>query len=124
MGYDLSAIPDVSQKVRAVYDAIQPPGSDPMLNFDERDLVELAGRVGFFPIHLRLDAEITASEPQSWSGMLASAGSPRIPTLAEAMEQALTPEEQERFTAHLRPLVEEGRGTWRMALAFLFAVKS
>jgi len=94
-----------------------------MLNFDERDLVDLAERAGFCPIRLQLEAEIPASPPRSWDALLSSAGNPRIPTLAEAMDQALTPEERERLTAHLRPLVEEGRGVWRMALAYLYAVK-
>jgi hypothetical protein len=39
------------------------------------------------------------------------------------MDAALTPEERERFVAHLRPLVERGRGVWRMAHAFLWARK-
>ncbi len=123
VGYDVSAIPEISKKIRALYEAIQPPGSDPMLDFDERDLIDLAERAGFFPIRLHLEAEITPSEPLSWSVMSNRAGNPRIPTIAEAMEEALTPDEQERFTAHLRPLVEEGRGVWRMAVAYLFAVK-
>ncbi len=122
-GYDLGAIPDIAQKVRAVYDAIQSFDSDPMLNFDERDLIDLAEQAGFFPIHLDLEARLTAIEPRSWDGFLGSAGNPRIPTVAEAMQQALTPEEQERFIGHLRPLVEEGNGVWRIATAYLYAVK-
>jgi hypothetical protein len=39
------------------------------------------------------------------------------------MREALTPAERERLTSHLRPLVEEGRGRWRMATAFLHAIK-
>jgi hypothetical protein len=39
------------------------------------------------------------------------------------MEQSLTPAERQRFADHLRPLVEEGRGVWRMAHAYLMAVK-
>src|SRR5947207_9064822 len=54
----------------------------------------------------------------------ACAGYPRIPTLGEAMEQTLTPAEREELERHLRPLVEEGRGTWRMASAYLRAEKS
>lgn len=94
-----------------------------MLDFDERDLVDLAEHAGFFPIRLDLEAEIRASEPLGWDVLLRSAGNPRIPTVAEAMEQAPSLEEQERLTAHLRPLVEERRGVWRMAVAFLSAVK-
>jgi hypothetical protein len=37
--------------------------------------------------------------------------------------EVLAPEERDRVTAHLRPLVEDGRGTWRMAEAQLVAVK-
>jgi ubiquinone/menaquinone biosynthesis C-methylase UbiE len=122
-GYDLGAIPDIAQKIRAVYTAIQPLDADPMLNFDERDLIDLAEQAGFFPIHLDLEARLTAIEPRSWEGFLGSAGNPRIPTVAEAMQQALTAEEQERFIGHRRPLVEEGEGVWRMATAYLYAVK-
>jgi hypothetical protein len=39
------------------------------------------------------------------------------------MQQALTPDEREQLTAHLRPLVENGRGTWRMATVYLYAIK-
>ena len=94
-----------------------------MLDFDERDLVALAERAGFFPIRLELEAEVRSSEPARWDVHVDTAGNPRIPTLAEAMREALTPAERERLTSHLRPLVEEGRGTWRMATAFLHAIK-
>jgi hypothetical protein len=39
---------------------------------------------------------------------LHSSGNPKIPTIAEAMDKALTPEERERFASHLRVMVEEG----------------
>lgn len=39
------------------------------------------------------------------------------------MDQALTPEERERFAAHLRRVVEEGKGVSRMASAYLTATK-
>ncbi len=122
-GYDLGAIPDISKKIRAIYSAIQPPDSDPMLSFDERDLIDLAERAGFFPISLDLEARMAPLEPRTWEGFFNSAGNPRIPIVGEAMRQALTPEEQERFIGHLRPLVERGEGVWRMATAYLYAVK-
>jgi arsenite methyltransferase len=122
-GFDLSAIPEIASKIRAVYDAIQPPETDPMLDFDERDLLELAESTGFVPIHLELEAEIRSSDPMEWELFASRAGNPRIPTIAEAIEQALTAEERDEVIAHLRPLVEEGRGTWRLATAYLHAVK-
>jgi arsenite methyltransferase len=122
-GYDLSPISDISEKIRAVYDALQPEDRDPMLNFDERDLLSFAEGAGFFPIRLYLAAEISPLDPRSWTSFLNQAGNPRIPTLGEVIAEVLAPEERDRFTAHLRPLVEDGRGTWRMAEAQLVAVK-
>jgi SAM-dependent methyltransferase len=122
-GYDLSALDGIGGKLRAVYAALQPPESDPMLNFDERDLVRFAQEAGFFPIRLELEAGVEPTPPRAWEGFLNSSGNPNIPTLAEAMEQALTPDERDRLVAHLRPQVEQGRGEWRMASAYLVASK-
>lgn len=55
--------------------------------------------------------------------MLDSAFNPLAPTLAEAMAEALSPEESGRLTDHLRPLVEAGRGRGRRAAAYLSAVR-
>src|SRR5205814_7935403 len=99
------------------------PESDPMLDFDERDLIALAEDAGFFPIDLELLAEVRPPEPARWEVFAHTSGNPKIPTWAEAMEQVLTPEERERVVAHLRPLVEEGRGVRRIAHAYLRATK-
>ena len=121
--YDLSAIGEISRKLSRLYEEMQPPDSDPMLDFDERDLISLAGRAGFFPIELELQAEIRAVEPRRWQSFVHMSGNPKIPTLAEAMDQALSPAERRRLVEHLRPLVEDGRGVWRMAHALLYGVK-
>ena len=94
-----------------------------MLDFDERDLMRFAEKGGFFPIELELEAEIRAMEPTPLDAFLNRSGNPRIPTIAEAMDQALTSEERERFAAHLRRVVEEGKGVSRMASAYLTATK-
>jgi arsenite methyltransferase len=122
-GYDITPVADLMAKLKEVYDAIQPPGSDPMLDFDERDLVTLAEHTGFGEIHTQLTIDIQPSEPLPWHAMLNSSGNPRIPTPAEAMRQALTAEETDRLTAHLRPLVEQGRGQRRTAVTFLWALR-
>jgi SAM-dependent methyltransferase len=121
-GYPSNGLRDLAERVEAVYGAIQPP-SDPMLDFDERDLVRFAEDAGFFPIDLELQVEVRSTEPKPWPAFANSSGNPKIPTIAEAMEQSLTPAERQRFADHLRPLVEEGRGVWRMAHAYLMAVK-
>ena len=121
-GYPGNGVSDLAERVEQIYAEIQPP-DDPMLDFDERDLIRLAEEAGFFPIDLELQAQIRAMEPKPWEAFLNQSGNPKIPTISEAMDQALTPEERERFSAHLRRLVEEGNGVWRMAHAYLRAVK-
>jgi hypothetical protein len=95
-----------------------------MLNFDERDLLAFAEKAGFREAHLELQVEIaTCAQHVNWDTFLRIAGNPRIPTLEEAMYETLTSEETERFTAHLRPLVETRQGARRSAVAYLWAVK-
>lgn len=123
-GYELGGLSDIGRKLRGVFEAIQARDTDPMLDFDERDLVRLAEDAGFFPISLMLDAVIEPLPPRAWEGFANSSGNPNIPTVAEAMEQVLTAAEREQLTAHLRPLVEQGLGEWRMASAYLTATRS
>ena len=121
-GFELDGVRELMAKVNDVFEAIQPE-SDPMLDFDERDLLRQVEAAGFFPIRMTLEAEIRPHEVRRWETMLHSSGNPKIPTLDEAMEQALTPEERAALVSKLRPLVEQGRGVWRMASAYIWAVK-
>src|SRR5258708_24695924 len=52
LGYDVTPVLDLASKVKALYLQLQPPGTDPMLNFDERDLIHFAQQAGFQEIHL------------------------------------------------------------------------
>jgi len=122
-GYDVTPVADLAQKVQAVYRRIQPPDSDPMTDFDERDLVSQAEKAGFSEIHLALHIEVKPHERGDWSVLLRTAGNPKIPTLEEAMQEALTPAETQRFVDHLRPLVEAKQGVHRMAVAYLWGTK-
>lgn len=123
IGCDVSGVADLAAKVAAVYEAIQPRDTDPMLDFDERDLLRFAEQAGFTDLHLRLEANVGTSAPASWETALHSAGNPRIPTLSEAMAQTLSPDEVVRLTAHLRPQFEGGTRQDRMAVAYLTAKK-
>ncbi len=109
-------------KVVGVFEAIQ-PATDPMVDFDERDLLATAERAGFFPIHLDYRADIEPIEARNWETFVRSSANPKIPTLEEAMADALSPEERDRLTAVLRPAVESGSGSSRGATAYLWAVK-
>ena len=125
-GYDVSAIIDITDKVKAVFSAIQPIDTDPMLNFDERDLISLMEQAGFNEIHLELRTEIVPLNQYGegdWEQFLHVAGNPKIPTMYEAMEQVLTPSEIQKMTNYLRPKVEAGDGTLRNAIAYIWAIK-
>jgi len=53
-GYDITPVKPLAAKLKAFYESIQPPGADPMVDFDERDLVRHAERAGFADIGLDL----------------------------------------------------------------------
>jgi ubiquinone/menaquinone biosynthesis C-methylase UbiE len=124
-GYDVGPIQPLAAKVAAVYRRLQPAETDPMLDFDERDLLLLTEQVGFSEVHLDYRAIIDNEPPkEDWDTFYGRAGNPKIPTLKEATEDALTLEEREQFVAHLQPLVEQGKGTSREAFAYLWARKT
>lgn len=126
-GIDVTAVADLAERVKAAYARRQPPDKDPMLDFDERDLFDLAEGAGFEEIHLSYKAKTLPGNirdaSRDWETALRSAPNPLAPTLGEAMAEALTPAEAKRFAAHLRPLLERGERRSRDAVAYLWAVK-
>jgi DNA-binding transcriptional regulator YiaG/SAM-dependent methyltransferase len=123
-GFDATPVQELAQKMRAVYRQHQPPDNDPMLDFNERDLIRLADDAGFAHVHAHVQFDIGPSPfTLDWHAMLHTAPNPKLPTLQEAMDEALTPGEQARVVAHLRPLVETHQPRIRSALAYVWAVK-
>ncbi|MBC8099469.1 MAG: chemotaxis protein CheR, partial [Armatimonadetes bacterium] len=84
-----------------------------------------ADTIGFSQIALELQAVISPPDPQGmqWETFIQVAPNPRVPSLAEAMRQALNDDETAAFSAHLRSLMEAGQGRTRQALAYLQARK-
>jgi len=122
-GNDIALVIDIAQKIKGVYDRIQPPGIDPMGDFDERDLMNYAQKAGFKEIHLELQVSIAQAEIVEWVVLMHTPWNPKVPSFAEAMQQALSPEETEKLVNYLRPLVQSGQGVSRLAVAYLWAVK-
>ncbi|MBW3633375.1 MAG: class I SAM-dependent methyltransferase [Chloroflexi bacterium] len=108
--WDAGPIEDLRDRVRAVIEVVQPLAADPMLDFDDRDLLTFAEGAGFGEIHRAYQADIELAEPRRWETASHSSGNPRVPTWAEVIEQVLSPEEAARHEAHLRPVVERGKG--------------
>jgi arsenite methyltransferase len=124
-GYDVTPVRTLAATVTALYESIQSPGTDPMVDFDDRDLVRHAQAAGFSRVDLELQVSVrTSKNPVPWELFIRTSGNPLIPTLAEAMSQVLSLREVVEFTTHLQPLVESGTGLERRALAYLTAVKN
>jgi hypothetical protein len=125
-GFDAHPVRDLVEKiwVSEGWDAANHP-KDPMMNFNERDLLRHAEAAGFAEVHVELVIDV---EPgtwvEDWDRLLGTSPNPNARTTAEAIAAALTREEAERFEAHLRPLVDAGRGLMRSAFAYLWAPKS
>jgi arsenite methyltransferase len=124
IGFDVTGIQDLTDKIEAVAEQSREAESA-MLDFDDRDLLVMAEEAGFRDIHLDLERQIVAQHlPQTWEGFLAASGNPLAPSREDLIAQALTADERRRFEAHMRPLVESGRRTRRLAMAHLWAEKS
>lgn len=91
-GHDVIPISDLAHKVRAAYERHQLPQTNRMLDFDERDLLTFAERVGFGEIHLKLKVEIGPASnftpSRRWEVAMRTASNPLAPTLEEAMRAA------------------------------------
>ena len=125
-GYEVGPIQDLADRVRAVFQRTQAPQEDPMLDFDERDLVRMAEAAGFVEIRLTLEIEVKPLPPRreaAWKTVVRTAPNPHAPTLEEAVAQALTPAEAQRFLDHLRQQFLRGGRVSRSAVAYLRARK-
>jgi arsenite methyltransferase len=121
-GYDVGQVAHLARKVSAQFSRLRPDGGNPMLDFDDRDLVRLAEQAGFAEVGLELNVTVKSSRPPvPWERFLRMSGNPLVPPLANILEEALTADEIAEFSAHLRPLVEAGAGKDRMAVAYLTA---
>jgi arsenite methyltransferase len=124
LGYDITPVKPLWDKVEALHQSIQPPGEDPMLDFDDRDLLRHAEQAGFAQIDLELRVTVkNQTQPIRWEQALRMSGNPLVPTLGEALDRTLSPEEITEFTAYLKPLVESGASRRRLAVAYLAAAK-
>lgn len=119
----LPAIADLAARLRAEFERMQPLDSHPMMNFDERDLFDLAETTGFRVIDVSAYLRSKPAEPLRWETLLATAGNPTIPTFGEVIRSILSGEEIARLEQHARPFIESGGQPQRMATATVVAWK-
>jgi arsenite methyltransferase len=122
-GYDVGEVADLA----AMLKARAGDGDSMLLGWDERDLVRWLELADFNDIDLTLEIEVKPHpmfNTRNWDAFRNHAPNPLAHTLQEVLDEALTPEEQHRFVTCLRPLVERGEGTYRMASAYVRALKA
>lgn len=102
LGLDPAPVADLIAKIRAAYAAIA-PAADPMLDFDERDLVRWAREAGFTQVRLDYRAEVDVPGPPiaDWPAVRRTAPNPLVPPYGEVLDRALTREERDRFDAYV-----------------------
>jgi arsenite methyltransferase len=129
MGFDVVPISGLVRRVKDAYNRLATADDSTLIDFDERDLIRFAERAGFRKVELTYEASVERGagahwgNDVSWDTFLRVAPNPLAPSLAEMIDDALSPEEARRFVSHLRPLFEGKRGTSRSAVAYLRAVK-
>ena len=80
LGYDITPVKALADKVEGLYRSIQPPGEDPMIDFDDRDLLRHAEQAGFAHIDLELRVTVkNGKRPVRWEQILRMSGNPLVP---------------------------------------------
>ncbi len=121
---DIPEIKGLSDRLLRHFRSLQPPDTDPMLDFDDRDLVRLCMAAGLTDVLAEVEIRTGVSNPMRWETAVNVPGNPKIPSLAEAMADLFTPEEARSFESYLRPLVETGGRATVSAVAFVRATKA
>jgi arsenite methyltransferase len=125
-GLDMTPVADLAAKLRRAYTSV-PTERNPMLNFDERDLLRWAREAGFAALELDYRAEVEVPEPlptTDWAVLKNTAPNPLAPTLAEALAQTLTGQERDRVETHLRTALAAGTPARKtLATAYLRAIR-
>jgi arsenite methyltransferase len=84
-----------------------------MVNFNERDLVQMCVAAGFAGVRTELYLNVVPVPAMNWDALMRSSGNPMIPTNGEVIREILSVEERERFEKHLPPIAERGGKRWR-----------
>jgi arsenite methyltransferase len=128
MGVDVGPVWELARRVRDRYNELS-GDEGPMVDFDERDLLELAHAAGFERADVQLEAGIERGrlwgrEPPPFEQLLRTAPNPNAPTFEEVFDAELEPAEREAFFTYFLPRYEAGEMTGRSAVAYLRATKS
>lgn len=120
-GIDPGPLAALAARVEEAFRALQPSEAIALLNFDERDLLRIFEDAGFGHLDLELHVTVRRSHRDlAWfDAMLEGSGNPRIPSLRQAIERALSADEAASYLAYYRRAVGSGPVVVRQAHAYL-----
>jgi len=95
----------------------------PIVNYSERDLLNLASSIGFVELHLELHIDVMPSPVTSWEVFLGITPHPWAPPLRDILAESFTSEERKFFELVLRPSIEAGTNITTDRVAYLNAQK-
>jgi arsenite methyltransferase len=121
--WDVAPVQDLAERVKDVFREIHRAEAASMHDFVADDLAAWPEGAGFREVTVDGTYSVSPVEPRAWEDVERRAANPLVPTLGEAIDTALDPDEAERFRTHLRAMVESGDGVERSAHAYLRAVR-
>jgi len=121
--WSIEPVQELADRVKGVFLSIHAGEGSTMHDFVAEDVVAWAEGAAFRQVALTASYEVIPATARAWEDVERRAANPLVPTLGEAIEMALDPDEATRFRAHLRAKVESGDGVERSAHVHLRAVR-
>ncbi len=124
-GFDMSGLEPLGEAVQRAYQrqaGTERP--DPMLGFDERDLLQWAQHAGFADLNLTYEAQVGSRHPAAGTDLatfLDSAPNPTVPTFRRLLDEALTGPDRALVVRRMEEQLAAGTGRTRQAVAYLTA---
>jgi arsenite methyltransferase len=104
-------------------DTEEAAAKSPIVNYSERDLLNMVRDVGFAYIHMQLHIDILPSTITSWNVFVGSSPHPWAPSLKQIFAERFSAEESAFFERTLRPTVESGENMTTDRVIYLQAQK-
>lgn len=104
-------------------DTLAAIAENPLTNYTERDLVNLAQAAGFTSLRMQFHIDVLKLPTASWDTFLAAAPHPWAPTLEHTLSTRLSQADRDLFESIVRPAVEAGKYEVSERVVYLQAIK-
>jgi arsenite methyltransferase len=104
-------------------DTEEAAAKSPIVNYSERDLLNLVREAGFAQIHLQLHIDLMPSTVTSWDIFIGKSPHPWAPSLKQILAERFSAEEAAFFERTVRPTIESGQNMTTDRVIYLQAQK-